>query len=238
MFKFNDSKTEVLTFSSRFISSDPIPSVTVGSSEIVPSSEARNLGVTLDSELHLIQHVKNMCRQAAFGIHKVGQIRKYLDMKTTERLIHAFVTSRIDYCNSLLYGLPQYQLNQLQRIQNSAAKLTAMKRVNVSSILEKLHWLTIEKRIVFKLLLIAYKCKHGLAPVYLSELLSKYEPVRNLRSSSGEFLDIPSARTKTYGDRSFAVAVPNLWNALPKSVRFATSLEQFKARLKTFLFSK
>ncbi len=236
--KFNDSKTEVLSFSSRFLSSDAIDSITVGSSTIVPSPEARNLGVAFDSELCLTQHVNNICRHAALAIYKIGQIRKYLDLKTTERLIHAFVSSRIDYCNSLLYGLPQYQLNKIQRIQNSAAKLTVMKRDNVSSILNDLHWLPIAKRIEFKILLITFKCLNGLAPVYLSDLLTKYIPVRNLRSSSSNLLVKPRAiRTLTYGERAFSSAAPTLWNNLPAGLRSITSLEQFKLNLKTFLFT-
>ena len=221
------------------MSSDRIDSVSVGASTISPSSEARNLGVTFDSELRLTQHVNNICRLAALAVYKIGQIRKYLDMKTTERLVHAFVTSRLDYCNSLLYGLPQFQLNKLQRIQNSAARLTAMKRDNVSSILNDLHWLPISKRIDFKLLLITYKCLNDLAPAYLSELLTKYVPVRNLRSSSLDFLDPPrTVQTLTYGERAFSAAAPRLWNALPVSVRSTTSLQRFKTLLKTYLFIK
>ena len=119
--KFNDSKTEVLCFASRFISSDPVQTVTIGTSSVSPSVVARNLGVAFDNDLKLTQHVIKICQSAAVAVYRIGQIRKYLDLKTTERLIHAFVTSRLDYCNCLLYGLPQYLICKLQRVQNSAA---------------------------------------------------------------------------------------------------------------------
>ena len=164
--KFNDSKTEVMFFASRFVPTESLQTVNIGSSPVTPKSDVRNLGVMLDNGLCMTKHVSNVCRSAAMAIYKIGQIRKYLDLKTTERLIHAFVTSRLDYCNCLLYGLPQYELSKLQRIQNSAARLTSRKRDDVESVLQELHWLPIAKRIEFKILLITYKCLHGLAPMY------------------------------------------------------------------------
>ena len=237
--KFNDSKTEVMFFASRFVPTESVQTVNIGSSPVTPKSDVRNLGVMLDNGFCMTKHVSNVCRSAAMAIYKIGQIRKYLDLKTTERLIHAFVTSRLDYCNCLLYGLPQYELSKLQRIQNSAARLTSRKRDNVESVLQELHWLPIAKRIEFKILLITYKCLPGLAPMYIAELLTKYTPSRNLRSSTLDLLDPPrDVKTCTYGQRSFASAAPKLWNALPHTLRSASTLNQFKTRLKTFLFVK
>ena len=214
--KFNDSKTEVMLFASRFVPTESLQTVNIGSSPVTPKSDVCNLAVMLDNGLCMTKHVSNVCRSAAMAIYKIGKILKYLDLKTTERLIHAFVTSRLDYCNCLLYGLPQYELSKLQQIQNSAARLTSRKRDNVESVLQELHWLPIAKRIEFKILLITYKCLHGLAPMYLAELLTKYTPSRNLRSSTLDLLDPPSdVKTCTYGQRSFASAAPKLWNALP-----------------------
>ena len=237
--KFNDSKTEVLCFASRFISSDPVQTVTIGTSSVSPSVVARNLGVAFDNDLKLTQHVIKICQSAAVAVYKIGQIRKYLDLKTTERLIHAFVTSRLDFCNSLLYGLPQYLIGKLQRVQNSAARLTAGKRDHVSDILRELHWLPINERIEYKLLLITYKCVHGLAPSYLTDLLKNHVPPRTLRSSSMGLLDPPrQIHTSTYGERAFSAAAPKLWNALPTNVRSAKTVDQFKSRLKYFLFTR
>ena len=122
----NDAKTDVIHISSRFKNSDPLSHVTVGTSQIETVSEARNLGVVIDDSLQLKQHINNVCRAAMIAIRKIGQIRHYLDKNITEKLVHAFITSRIDSCNSLLFGLPDAQIAKFQRIQNMAARLVTL----------------------------------------------------------------------------------------------------------------
>ena len=187
----------------------------------------------------MIQHVNNICRSASLALHKIGKIRNCLDQKTTEMLVHAFVSSRLDNCNSLLYGLPDCHLNKLQRIQNSAARLVTRTTplVHITPILRNLHWLPIKERINFKILLITYKCIHRLAPSYLHELIQEYTPARSLRSSSKSLLSPPSVCTKSYGNRSFQSSSAFLWNSLPSHVKEAQSLSQFKTLLKSHHFS-
>ena len=121
----NDSKTEVVHMSSRYVQSSPLPPLTIGDSVINASESARDLGVIFDSRLDMKQHLKSITRSASFAIYKIGQIRKYLDSNATERLVHAFVSSRLDCCNSLLFGLPDCDIAKLQRLQNSAARLVS-----------------------------------------------------------------------------------------------------------------
>ena len=153
------------------------------------------------------------------------------------RIIHAFITSKLDYCNAILYGLPQAQLDKLQRMQNTAARIVSKtkKSQHITPVLRSLHWLPIHKRIVFKLLLLTYKALNGQAPSYISELLTKYKPSRNLRSGTKYLLAVPN--TKTYGDRSFQVAAAELFNKLPMELKTAVSTNSFKAQLKTYLFN-
>ena len=121
----NDSKTEVIFVSSKFVNSPPFPKITIGDSEIDIANAAKNLGVTIDKHLDMKDHVSNIVRAASFAIYKIGRLSKYLDRESTERLIHAFVSSRLDSCNSLLYGLPDCQISKLQRVQNSAARIVS-----------------------------------------------------------------------------------------------------------------
>ena len=125
-----------------------------------------------------------------------------------------------------------------QRIQNSAARLVARvkKFDHISPDLNNLHWFNVRKRITFTILLIAYKALHGLAPTYLSELLTVDKPYRCLRSEISNQLVVPKHRTKLYGERAFAVAAPTLWNKLPSEIKNSASLAAFKTSLKTFLF--
>ena len=117
-------------------------------------------------------HVNNICRAASHALYKIGQIRRYLDQPTTERLIHAFVTCRLDNCNSLLFALPETQISKLQRIQNSAARPFTLSKIrcHISPVLRDLHWLPIKSRIMFKILLLTFKCSRGLAPICTSKI--------------------------------------------------------------------
>jgi len=213
---------------------------TVGTTVINLSDQVRDLGVTLDSKLTFRPHINNVCRTSSFAIRNIGRVRKYLSKDQLEKLIHSFVSSRLDYCNSLLYGLPACDMDKLQRIQNTAARLLAgAKRTDsASAILKKLHWLPIRERIEFKILLMTYKTQTGSAPSYISELLHKYVPVRTLRSSTKSLLQVPSTKTITYGQRAFSSAGPRLWNSLPESLKTKNTIGSFKASLKTYLFTK
>ena len=105
-----------------------------------------------------------------------GRVTKNTTVKwpITESLVHAFITSRVDYCNSLLYGLSNSHIMKLQRIQNAAARLVtgAPRFCHVAPLLCHLHWLPISYRIKFKILLLTFKCLYGLAPNYLIDLIS------------------------------------------------------------------
>ena len=164
--------------------------------------------------------IKNICRSSSLALHKISQIRKYLDRETTEQLVHAFVTCRLDCCNSLLLSLPDSQIAKLQRIQNSAARLVTRSslRHHITPILRSLHWLPVSERIKFKVLLLTYKCIKGTAPLYLQEIIHTYQPPRTLSSSSASQLTLPVTRTKSYGHRSFTFSAPALWNSLPQHI--------------------
>ena len=195
------------------------------------------------TRLSVNSHVNKTCSNAFYYLYNIRRVRKYIFRQSTETLIHAFVLSRVDYCHSLLYGLPAYQLNKLQRVQNAAARLIFQesKYCHVRPLLYNLHWLPVKFRIDFKILLLTYKAINGLAPFYLQELISLKEACKyKLRSDcDGLLLNPVKFKTlTTLGDRSFAAAAPQLWNSLPYSIRSSPSVASFKKTLKTFLFQK
>jgi len=162
-----------------------------------------------------------------------------LPFDTAKSLFNSFVISRIDYCNSLLTGLPNYALDRLQHVMNAAARMLcgAGKYLHVTGLIrDRLHWLPVAQRIQFKLCLMMYKAMHGLAPAYLSELCASSSIEGRTRSSARGDLVVQQSRTK-FGGRAFVVAGPAAWNRLPCSVRNSPSLDSFKTALKTFFFT-
>ena len=155
-------------------------------------------------------------------------------------LVQTTVISRLDYANALLIGVPKTLLYRLQLVQNSCARLiTRTKRWDhISPVLVKLHWLPIESRIAYKVILYTYKAIKNRAPSYICNLVEKYKPSRELRSMSQSVLKVPIPKTVTYGSRSFRVAASQLWNTLPNHVKDAASIDSFKRQLKTHLFTK
>ena len=119
--KINDRKTELLIVGScQQLSKVQLESVTVGDSEIKPISTVRGLGAWFDKNLSMSIHVSEVFNKACRGLYSIRQIRKYLSGDATKVLVHAFVTFRLDYCNSLLFGIPKYQHDRLQRSLNLA----------------------------------------------------------------------------------------------------------------------
>ena len=189
--------------------------------------------------------INSICKTAFFHLYNIRRIRKFLNFKCTKilRQVNAFVTSRLDFCNSLLYGLPKNQLYKLQRVQNAAARLTCNvgRFEHITPSLYMLHWLPVNYRIQFKILLFVYKALNGVAPPYISELVELKPASRyNLRNSDDTLLlNSPSFKSRiTLGDRSFKYAGPKLWNELPRDIRYANTVHSFKRLLKTHLFRK
>jgi hypothetical protein len=106
----------------------PLESLSVCDNVIHISAEARNIGVLMDSTLYMEQHVANICKTCFYHLRNISRIRKYLSRKSAETLVHALITSRLDFCNSLLFGLPDYIIERLQKVQNSAARVVTLTR--------------------------------------------------------------------------------------------------------------
>ena len=198
-----------------------ISSVCVCNETIQSSTHVKNIGVIFDSCISMEQHITEICKSALCHLRNIGKIRKYLSQNSAIILVHTFITSKLDFCNSLFYGLPKQLTQKLQSAQNAEARLVVLSNRydHITLILRELHWLHIKQRIIFKIILLIFKSTHGLAPVYLEELLKPYVPKRQLRASTKNFLSIEPYKLRTYGFRAFSISAPILWNSLPEEIR-------------------
>ena len=180
---------------------------------VSPISTVRDPGTWLDTHMSMNIHIGKICSKAFRSLYHIKQIRKYLTNDSTKILIHAFVTSHIDYCNSLLYGVPNYQLDRLQRVLNAAARVVCLvpKFDHITPTLMTLQWLPVKYRVIFKILLLVYKALHGLASKYFCDILTRKQSNNYcLRSDERSLLYVPTTRRRSFGDRAFMKDGPTL----------------------------
>ena len=241
--KLNDDKTEAMLVGTRQKLSQlpPLLHLKLDNTSIPISDSVKNLGVVLDSSLAMTNFVSATARACYFHLRRISQIRKYLTTEATTKLVVSLILSRIDYCNSLLSGLPNSTIHTLQRVQNNAARLILKKKKSdhITPLLKSLHWLPVDLRIHYKILSLCYKSLNNSAPIYLSNSLHLYTPSRHLRSASDPLrLQTPRTKLSTFGPRSFSAYGPHIWNTLPLSLRLKPSLSSFQSALKTYLYQK
>ncbi|KAM9546103.1 uncharacterized protein ACWYII_036596 [Salvelinus alpinus] len=240
--KLNLGKTELL-----FLPGKDCPfhdlAITVDNSIVSSSQSAKNLGVILDNTLSFSTNIKAVTRSCRFMLYNIRRVRPCLTQEAAQVLIQALVISRLDYCNSLLAGLPACAIKPLQLIQNAATRLVfnLPKFSHVTPLLRSLHWLPVEARIRYKTMVLAYGAVRGTAPPYLQALIRPYTQTRALRSSTSGLL--ASLPLRKYSSRSaqsklFAALAPQWWNKLPHDARSAESITTFRRHLKPHLFKE
>ena len=240
--KLNADKTQVIwTGTRQQLAKINIDEIQLLSATVHVSDTVLDLGVVIDGQLTMSAHVAALTRSCFYQLRQLRAVRNSLTVEAAKTLVNAFVSSRLDYCNSLLSGVAGCLLSKLQSIQNAAARFISRTRKfdHITPVLRDLHWLPVRQRIDFKVATLVYKCLHGAAPPYLADDCTPVSTVpgrSQLRSADTRTLLVPRVQTN-YGSRSFAVYGPSVWNSLPDDLRTNCSdLPQFKKRLKTYLF--
>ena len=182
----------------------------------------RNLGVWFDSDFSFSKHVQNVCKGGFIQLRDFRNIRQFLTQHAAVSVANAFVSSRLDYCDSLSRSLSKFNLHRLQSIQNSKARIitNSSKYTRINPVLRKL-------------------------PKYFAPYLFTYRTTYNTRHSQGvaNFLNVPKFQptihksTKQFGF-SFAFDAPTVWNSLPKDIRASPTIASFRKKLKTYLYAK
>ena len=233
----------------------------VGESQITQSLKVRDLGVTFDQFLNFDDHITAICISTYFHIRNIGKIRNLLSYNACSAIIHALISCRLDYCNSLLYNnnnniclksniqtssvdyVPTHKTDRLQRLQNQCARILTKspRREHITPVLKSLHWLKIQDRITYKILMLTYKSYYNIAPTYLCELISRRESSVNTRLGSDQHQLIMPPISKdcsnTFLESSFIYAAPCEWNKLSECI-LTSSFDSFRKSVKTMLFTQ
>ena len=207
----NESKTEAIAFNVPSCKVTPaMTDINMCGCNITLQQTVRDIGVFLDSGMDMSAQVSRMCQSAYFQLHNIAKIRHCLTVNACKTIVHALVTSKLDYGNAVLFGINERLINKLQITQNSAARLIMRqrRRDHITPVLIALHWLPIRYRILYKVLVLTFQAVHNLAPMYVTDLISVYEPGRQLRSASRSLLTVPHHNLDSQGWATFSERGP------------------------------
>ena len=216
-------------------------SITIGQDLIKSCLVVRNLGVMLDCSLKSMTHVNKLVSTSYVTMRNITIIQHSLDQDTLKTLCHALVMSKIDYCNSTLLGMANYNLVKLQWVQNMLCRIVTAtgKYDKISDQMIGLHWLKVEYRIVFKIGTLMFRCVNNTAPSYLIDLISTgCRHNLSLHSQAQGLLPTARDRTTQVHKQSFSLGGPQIWNSLPDRIRSIETIDKFKTSLKMYLFQK
>ena len=239
--KLNDGKTEFIIIGTRAqLDKINITKLSIDQVKVSAVSSVRNLGTWFDNHLTMTTAINMTCQSGLYHFHNIRRIKRFLEDRKS--IVQAITMSRIDYCNSLLYGVTATNLTKLQLVQNAAARLVCPipRNEHVTPSLINLHWLPIRFRINCKIAMFDFKCIHGQAPNYLKNLIEIKKSTRhNLRSNSVLQLQNNSTKTKkTLGDRAFTHTAVKVWNSLPQELELRNNAVLLNLSLKRTILNK
>ena len=213
--------------------------ITFDATKLSVSSKLKILGVTLVPSFYFTHFASQFIQASNLHLHAIKQVRKFLFSSTAVALTISSVLSRLDYRNSLFFGLLNCFISKLQYFQNCAAKTVLQTDYYSSSraCLDCLHWLPVSQRAQFKLLWLTAIILYFNQPAYIYELFTIRQTHGSLRSLKSALWLYQSVSPNSFSHRSFSHIAPILWNFFPFNQRFSLSLKQFRKRLKTHLYS-
>ena len=240
--KLNEDKTQLLVIPSKKTFNVVDLNVQFNGNELESLADAKNLGVYFDNNLNMNKQIKHLCSTGYSSLRNLWAIGGMLSKELKTQLVHSFILSHIDYCNICLYGINKSEIYQLQKLLNSAVRfifnLTGDRyRDHITPYLKELHFLPVEYRIKYKVVLMTFKCINNLAPTYLKRLIIMKEGLQSIRVAHDYFLlEFPSLPKTSNGYRRFSYIAPLEWNMLPYNIRTCPDLGTFKIKLKTYYF--
>lgn len=236
----NPNKTEAVLFGTgvQRAKVNTSAGIVVAGAQVFFSQTVKLLGVTLDEDLSLDQHVTDIVRGCNYHIRALRHIRPLINLDAARLIAQGIVTARLDYCNGLLCATSAYNINRLQVVQNSLARAVCQASWfdSATELRRSLHWLPVRQRVDYKVAVITYKTRHTGVPAYMASLINDYIPSRTLRSSD-QFLLVSPAVKLALSHKAFSVTAPVVWNSLPYECRSAQTLATFTRLLKTKLYA-
>ena len=232
--KLNPEKTDLIFIGRKNkLNAFHEPDISQDNTQLMSSKVVKTLGVLLDPTLSMDNEINHKCSSAYYHLRNIGRLKRCLDEPRRIMLVQSLILSKLDYCNSILANAPAYRIKKLQRVLNASVRFIydVGKREHITPYMKKAHFLPVTYRIKFKLCLLVYKALNGIAPQYISDMMTFSTPkLRNDRDSL--ILELPSRKENT-----LYYQMCMYWNALPLNIRRSDSMACFKKNLKTLYFN-
>ena len=236
LLKLNEDKTEFIVFGTRkqLEKVDTI-AIKIGTETITPTDMVCNLGYFKDKHVKNSQHINKITSTAYLQLKDILRIRLSLNTKMALVIVQAFVLSKIYYCNVLLNGSPEYQLDKVQCIQNMACRVVCQLRKfdHITLPMLHLHWLKVWERIKYKMALFMFKCINNQAPKYLMDIIPRKQESRTLWLSTSNYIPLKFTRNSQVSKSAFVLIGPRIWNSLPSAITNIGDINMLKKELKT-----
>ena len=237
----NPDKTKMLVVGSRKLLQqlETRPKLKFIGKTLIPVTEVKDLGITLDSYLTYNEHIQALSSSCLSKLGQISRVKHIFDESTLAKIIDTLVISKINYCASVWSNTSDMNIKKIQLIQNCAARLITglSKYDHISSTLESLNWLPMKEHLLYRDTILTFKCINGLAPSYLCDKFEKRNEIHDRDTRNNKKIQIPQYHT-TCGQRTFKYRATKIWNALDEQLKSINSVNLFKSKLKLEFLTK